>query len=108
MSLIAPWTTRSRIEGMERTRTFWPPSFGISFFRCWHGSIRVVDQFVSNLFQKTLQSVFLDGFERDPIDSWGSVVTLCHLVGFPKRFYLADVDVQSPEAPGWFSLRLDV
>src|SRR6516165_5272927 len=33
MSLRAPWTTRSRIEGMERTRTFVPPSFGISFFR---------------------------------------------------------------------------
>src|SRR5215468_12018606 len=32
MTLTAPWTTRSRIAGIERTRTF-PPSFGISFFR---------------------------------------------------------------------------
>src|ERR1700722_6578332 len=31
MSLRAPWTTRSRMEGIERTLTF-PPSFGISFF----------------------------------------------------------------------------
>src|SRR5215472_3828519 len=71
-----------------------------------HGSIRVVDQFVPDLFQKILRSAFLDGFERNPIDSWGSVVALSHLVGFLKRFHLADVDVQSPEAPGWFSLRL--
>ena len=31
--LHRPLTTRSRIEGIERTRTFLPPSFGISFFR---------------------------------------------------------------------------
>src|SRR3954452_769125 len=30
-------TTRSRIVGMERTRTFLPPSFGISFFRARMG-----------------------------------------------------------------------
>src|SRR5262249_27022532 len=73
-----------------------------------HGSIRVVDQFVPNLFQKTLPSALLHGFERDPISSWGSVITLSRLVGFLKRFHLADVDIQSPEAPGWFSLCLDV
>src|SRR5215831_11328211 len=37
MSLTAPWTTRSRIEGIDRTRTFLPPSFGISFFRARMG-----------------------------------------------------------------------
>src|SRR5438876_12356082 len=37
MSLSAPWTTRSRIEGIERTRTLVPPSFGISFFRARMG-----------------------------------------------------------------------
>src|SRR3984893_9707627 len=37
MSLTAPWTTRSRIEGIERTRTLVPPSFGISFFRARMG-----------------------------------------------------------------------
>jgi len=30
-------TTRSRIAGIERTRTFLPPSFGISFFRAGMG-----------------------------------------------------------------------
>src|SRR5215510_9975821 len=33
MSLRAPWTTRSRIVGIERTRTLVPPSFGIAFCR---------------------------------------------------------------------------
>src|SRR3954471_20257696 len=37
MSLSAPWTTRSRIAGIERTRTFLPPSLGISFFRARMG-----------------------------------------------------------------------
>ena len=31
--LEAPWTTRSRMVGIERTRTFVPPSFGIAFCR---------------------------------------------------------------------------
>ena len=37
MSLSAPWTTRSRMEGIARTRTLWPPSFGISFLRTRRG-----------------------------------------------------------------------
>jgi hypothetical protein len=37
-----------------------------------------------------------------------SIVRLCHLVDFVKCFYLADMNVQSSEAPSWFSLRLDV
>ena len=37
MSFNAPWTTRSRIAGIERMRTFLPPSFGISFFRACMG-----------------------------------------------------------------------
>src|SRR5712691_3102362 len=37
MSFNAPWTTRSRMAGIERTRTFLPPSFGISFFRARMG-----------------------------------------------------------------------
>src|SRR5712691_110829 len=36
MSLSAPWTTRSRIAGIERTRIL-PPSFAISFFRACMG-----------------------------------------------------------------------
>src|SRR5215831_12868876 len=36
MSLSAPCTTRSRIAGIDRTRTL-PPSFGISRFRSGSG-----------------------------------------------------------------------
>src|SRR6266849_6528197 len=47
-----------------------------------HGLIRVVDQFVPNLPQKTFHSAFFNSLERDPIDAWGSVVTLGHFIGF--------------------------
>src|SRR5215469_6762623 len=73
-----------------------------------HGLIRFSDQFVLNLLQKTLHSVSLDGCERHPVNARGSVITLRHLVGFLERFRLADMNVQSPESPSWFSLRLDV
>jgi hypothetical protein len=58
-----------------------------------HWLISVVDQFVLDLFQKSLHSAFLNGSQPNPINSWGSVVTLGHLVGFLKRFHLADVNV---------------
>jgi len=48
-----------------------PPSFGISFFSHPHGLIRVLDEFVLNLFQKTLRSTFLDGFKRHPVAAAG-------------------------------------
>ena len=72
------------------------------------GPIRVGEQFVSNLPKKTLHPAFFDGLERDPVDTRGPVVCFCHLVSFVKCFHLADVDVQSPETPSGFSLRLDV
>jgi site-specific DNA recombinase len=73
-----------------------------------YGPIRVGDEFVPYLLQKHFHSAFFDGFERDSIHSGSPVVFLGHLVGFAKRFHLAHVDVQSPETPSWFSLRLDV
>src|ERR1700730_11480520 len=73
-----------------------------------HRPIRLIDQFVLNLPEKTLRSALLDSLERDPVDSRCPVVLLRHLVGFLKGFHFADMDVQSPETPGWFSLRLVV
>jgi hypothetical protein len=67
-----------------------------------------VDQFVLNLFQKTFHSAFFDGLKRDAIDPRCALVALGHLVGFLERFHLADVNVESPKAPSWFCLRLDV
>src|ERR1700740_2787161 len=78
------------------------------FLPCLHGPIRVCDQFTLDLFQKPLYSAFFNSLKRDPIDSGSPVVSLGRLVGFVQRFRFADVNIQSPKAPGWFSLRLDV
>src|SRR5688572_28683067 len=45
---------------------------------------------------------------RFTIDSRSPVVGFCQCVSSPQRFHLAYVDVQPPEPPGRFSLRLDV
>jgi len=71
-----------------------------------HGSIRVGDQFVSDLLKKTLRSALFDGLERDPVDSRCPVVLLCHPIGFLKCLLLADVDVQPPETLSWFAFAL--
>jgi len=73
-----------------------------------HGPIRLMDQFVLNLLEKTLRSALFDGLERDPVDSRCPVILLRHLVGFLEGFHFADMHLQSPETPGWFSLRLVV
>src|SRR5271167_4994391 len=87
---------------------FGSPVFGNLLLSSWHGPIRVSGQFVPDLLQKTLHSAFFDGLERNSVNSRGSVVFLRHLVGFLQGFPFADVDVQSPETPGSFCLRLDV
>src|SRR3954447_27038015 len=46
--------------------------------------------------------------ERLPVDARGPVCLLGHRVGFVERLPLADVDVQAPETPGRFGLRLSV
>ena len=66
------------------------------------------DQFVPDLLEEGLDAVRLDGLERDPVDTRGPVVLLGQRVGFVEGLHLADVDVQAPETPGRFSLRLDV
>ncbi len=69
------------------------PVFRNFLFPHPHGLIRLVDQFVLDLFQKTLHSAFLNGIKRHPVDSRGSVITLSRLIGFVKGFHLADVNV---------------
>src|SRR5215469_14335169 len=69
------------------------PVFRNFLFPYPHGLIRFLDQFVLNLFPKTLHSAFLNGVKRHPINARGSVVTLRHPVGFLKGFHLADVNV---------------
>jgi hypothetical protein len=43
-----------------------------------------------------------------PVNSRGSVALLGELIGFPESFSFADVNIQPPESPSRFSLRLDV
>src|SRR5499425_505452 len=69
------------------------PVFRNFLFPYPHGLIRLMDQFVLNLFQKTPHSASLNGIKRHPINAWGSVITLRHPVGFLKGFHLADVNV---------------
>src|SRR5215469_1385637 len=87
---------------------FLAPVLGYFLLPRPHGPIRVGDQFVPYLLQKTLHSAFLDSLERDSVYSRCPVVFLRHPVGLVERLPFADVDVESPETPGGFRLRLDV
>src|SRR5437762_7533453 len=95
-------------DGRNRENSDFSPVFGYFLLPYPHGSIRVGDQFVSDLLKKTLRSTLFDDFERDPVDSRCPVILLRHLIGFLKGFHFADMDVQSPETLGWFGLRLVV
>src|ERR1039458_72824 len=72
---------------------FLAPVLGNLLLPSPHGPIRVVDQFLPDLPQKTLPSAVLDGVERDPVNPGCPVITLRHLVSLMERFHLADMDV---------------
>ncbi len=73
-----------------------------------HRSIRTGDQFTMKAFKKGFQACCFDGVKRHTVNPRCPVIPLGHLVGFPKRFHLADVNVQSPKPPGLVGLRLQV
>src|SRR6516225_2626207 len=75
------------------------PVLGNFLLPCPHGPIRVCDQFIPDLPQKTLHSTFLNGLERDPVNCRCPAVFFRHPVGFVKRLHLANMGVQPPEAP---------
>jgi hypothetical protein len=56
-------------DGRDRENSYFSPVFGYFLLPYPHGSVRVVNQFVSNLLQKTLRSALFDDLERDPVDS---------------------------------------
>src|SRR5450631_4238102 len=95
-------------DSRNRKNADFSPVFRNLLLPCPHGPIRACDEFVPDLPQKTLHPTFLDGLERDPVYTRCPIVLLRHPVGFVERFHLANVDVQPPETPSWFSLRLDV
>ena len=84
------------------------PDIASGFILLFERPIRVGDQFIPDLPQETFRAAFLDGLEREPVNSGCPVVAFRHPVGFLERFHLADMDVQPPETPSRFSLRLDV
>src|SRR6516165_4110214 len=58
-----------------------------------HGLIRVMDQFVLYLFQKTLHSAFFDGSKRHSVTTRSTAIALRHLVGLLQGLHLADMNV---------------
>src|SRR5262249_3815011 len=66
------------------------------------------DQFVPNLRKEHVHSARFDGREGHPVNTRGAIVLLGQRIGFAERVHLADVNVQAPETPGRFGLRLDV
>src|SRR6516164_11377131 len=107
MSLSAPCTTRSRIVGIDRTRTF-PPSFGISCFRTRMGRYVLLTNSSWICLRKLSAPLSSMASNVNPVYSRRPAITLRHLVSFPQRLHLADMDVQSPEPPSLFSLGLDI
>ena len=73
-----------------------------------HRHVLAGDQLVPQLREEDVRARGLDVFEGNPVDTRRPIVRLRHRVRGLKRLYLADVDEQSPESPGRFSLRLDV
>src|SRR5262249_16134101 len=73
-----------------------------------HGTIRAGDQCVLELLEEYLDPLGLDGCKRHPINPWSTVIVFGQSIGFTERVQLADMDVQAPETPGRFSLRLGV
>src|SRR5262245_7985692 len=85
-----------------------PTFFGNRLVPQPHGAIRAGGQFMPYLLQKPVEPAGLDGFKRHAVDTWCAVVGLGQVIGFLEGFPFADVDIQAPETPGRFSLRLGV
>src|SRR5262249_27091042 len=63
---------------------------------------------LAKLVKKRVHAIRCDGVERHPVDTRGTVVLFRHLIGGAERLSFADVPIQTPKSPLWFSLRLDV
>lgn len=65
-------------------------------------------ELVPQLLEEPLHARPLDGLERLPVDTRGTVVGLGERIRRAKRLQLTNVDVQAPEAPGRVGLRLGI
>src|SRR4030095_10972147 len=66
--------------------------------------ISAMDQFVPDLLKEAFHALLLDGLEHDSVTARSPIIDFGHRVRSAQRLHLADVDVQTPETPGRFSL----
>src|SRR5215471_9075142 len=100
ISLKAPWTTRSRIVGIDSARPPFPSSLGIVWCRNRMGRYVRVASSCRICSRNPVEPAGLDGFKRHPVDTWCAVVGLGQVIGFLEGFPFADVDIQALETPG--------
>ena len=65
-------------------------------------------QFVPDLLKEFFHALRLDGLEGNAVTARRPIIFLGHRVRSPQRLPLADVNVQTPETPVRFSLRLGI
>ena len=75
---------------------------------CSQRYISALHQFALYLLKELLHALRLDDRERHPVDSRSAVVLPSQRIRLVQRFHLAYMNVQTPETPRRFSLRLDV
>src|SRR5215213_4004931 len=74
----------------------------------WKWLVHPPDQFVPQRLEQRPYALRLDGLEGNPVYSRRTIVLSRHLIRCTQGLHLADVDVETRETPGRFSLRLDV
>src|SRR6185312_2000145 len=65
-------------------------------------------QFTPDLPEEGLYALRLDGLEGHPVRAGSTLIGFGHLVRRTQRLHLADVNIQPPEPPLRFRLRLDI
>ena len=74
-----PCTTRSRIAGIDRARTF-PPILGYLALPGFERHLSTLIQFVPYLFEKAFDALRLDGLERHAVNTGASSLALAPIV----------------------------
>src|SRR6478735_1116428 len=70
--------------------------------------VRVIDQFLLYALQEVLHSCLFNIIEGHSINTRCSIISFDHLISLLKSALLAYMHIESPEAVGFVSLRLDV
>lgn len=92
----------------DRQDADFPPILRYLLPPCPQRHIGAHKQFVLYPREEVLHALRLDGLKRHPVNTRSTVVSSGQRVRFAQCFHLTDMDVQPPEPPRRFSLRLDV